>query len=113
MELPFKKEEHFSKGSIEKRVFHYGNGLLYEETPHRSNIVLYYNSERKNFYFKGNFIEKDDLSEFKGTMHFKKDDKVLGDIRILKLEDERLQFYLDGVEHDKPSKVMMVYIYIL
>jgi hypothetical protein len=107
-ELPFKKEVHYEKGTILKKMFHHGNGLVYEETPKKKDIILYYNSERKNFYFKGNFLEKDDLSEFKGTMHFKKDDKVIGTIRILKLEDKKLKFFLDGQEHEKPSKVMLL-----
>jgi hypothetical protein len=109
-ELPFKQDTHFEKGAVTKKVFHYGNGFLFEEVPHKNHIILYYNSERKNFYFKGNFLEKDDLSEFKGTMHFKKDDQCLGDIKIIKLDDDKLQFFLDGVEHDKPSKVMMVFL---
>lgn len=109
-ELPFKQDTHYEQGTVTKKVFHYGNGYLFEEIPHKNYIILYYNSERKNFYFKGNFLEKDDLSEFKGTMHFKKDDQVLGDIRIIKLDDDKLQFFLDGVEHDKPSKVMMVFL---
>lgn len=109
-ELPFKREIHYEKGTILKKMFHYGNGLVYEESQHKKDIILYYNSERKNFYFKGNFLEKDDLSEFKGTMHFKKDDKIIGKIRILKLEDEKLQFFLDGVEYEKPSKVKIQFI---
>lgn len=38
-------------------------------------------------------------------MHFKKDDGKIGDIHVKVNEDHKVKFTLDGVEHEKPSKV--------
>ena len=104
-ELPFKKEQHYDEGKWLKNVFHFANGILYEEVPNRDYTILFYNSERKNFYFKGHFLEKNDISRFVGTMHFKKDDEKIGDIKVKVKKQKRVRFVLDDVKHDKPSKV--------
>ena len=104
-DLPFKKEYHYQEGKWIKSVYHFANGILYEDLPNRDYTLLFYNSERKNFYFKGKFAEKGDIALFNGTMHFKKDDVSIGDI-VVKVKDEhRVKFVLDEVTHDKPSKV--------
>ena len=104
-ELPFKKEFHYDMGKWTKSVYHFANGILYEELPNRDYVILFYNSERKNFYFKGNFLEKNDISRFEGTMHFKKDDVKIGDIQVKCKNENKVKFILDGVKHEKPSKV--------
>lgn len=104
-ELPFKKEYHYEMGKWIKNVYHFGNGILYEEIAGRDYIILFYNSERKNFYFKGNFLEKNDIAAFEGTMHFKKDDKTIGNMKINVKEEFNVELTLDGVKHIKPSKV--------
>jgi hypothetical protein len=109
-ELPFKKEFHYDKGKLIKSVYHFANGILYEEIPNRDYVILFYNSERKNFYFKGNFIEKNDISRFQGTMHFKKDDVKIGDIKVKCKNENKVKFTLDGVKHEKPSKVRNFFI---
>lgn len=106
-ELPFKKEYHYDEGKWIKSIYHFANGILYEELPNRDYTILFYNSERKNFYFKGNFLEKNDISRFEGTMHFKKDDVKIGNIKVKVKKQNKVKFILDDVKHDKPSKVKL------
>ena len=106
-DLPYKKEFHYKEGKWIKSVYHFANGILYEDLPEREYTMLYYNSERKNFYFKGHFTEKNDISQFTGTMHFKKDDEKLGNVVITVNDDHKVKFVLDDVVHEKPSKVSL------
>ena len=112
-ELPYKKEFYYEYGKWIKSIFHFANGIIYEEVPNRKYDILYYNSERKNFYFKGNFLEKNDISLFQGTMHFKKDDSRIGDIKIKVKNEQKVKFVLDGVKFDKPSKVILHSLFYL
>lgn len=110
-DLPYKKEQHYDHGKWLKSVYHFANGILYEENPLKQNVILFYNSERKNFYFKGNFQEKYDISDFAGSMHFKKDDQKIGDIKIQVKDEYKVKFILDAVIYEKPSKVSYIFTY--